>query len=98
MQKKGLSWAGTSQVSLKMMIIKSVMFYFRFGGVIRLIGWEQKGINSAGTMDSAEMSIPYGTPQSIDAPEQMATSLTDAEAILSLITSVSSKQKKRKMS
>ena len=46
-----------------MMIIKSEMFSFRFGGVIRLILGEQKGMKNAGTVDSEEMSIIYGTPQ-----------------------------------
>ena len=45
------------------MILKSVMFYFLFGSVIRLIGGEQKEINNAGTVDYEEMSIIYGTPQ-----------------------------------
>ena len=46
-----------------MMIIKSVMFSFHFGGVLMLIGGEKSGMKSAGTMDSAKMSIIYGTPQ-----------------------------------
>ena len=46
-----------------MMIIKVVMFSFRFESVIRLIGGEKRGINIAGTVDSTEMSIIYGTPQ-----------------------------------
>ena len=32
---------------------KSVMFHFQFGSVIRLIGEEQRGINSTVTVDSA---------------------------------------------
>ena len=46
-----------------MMIVKAVMFSFRFGSVTRLIGGEQRGINSIGTVDSAEISIIYGTPK-----------------------------------
>ena len=46
-----------------MMIIKPVMFSFLFGGVIMLVGGEQREIKSAGTVDSAEMSIIYETPQ-----------------------------------
>ena len=46
-----------------MMIIKAVMFSFRFESVIRLIGGEQRVIKSAGTVDYAEMSIIYGTPK-----------------------------------
>ena len=45
------------------MIIKLVMLSFLFGSLIRLIGGEQRGIKSAGTVDSAEMSILYGTPK-----------------------------------
>ena len=45
------------------MIIKSVMFYFRFGSVTGLIGGEKRGIKSAGIVDSAEMTIIYGPPQ-----------------------------------
>ena len=45
------------------MIINAVMFSFRFGSVTRLIGGEQRVIKSAGTVDSEEMSIIYGTPQ-----------------------------------
>ena len=45
------------------MIIKAVMFYFRFGSAIRLIGGDQRGIESAVTMDYEEMIIIYGTPQ-----------------------------------
>ena len=44
------------------MIIKAVMFYFRFGSVIRLVGGYQRVIKSAGTVNSAEISIIYGTP------------------------------------
>ena len=46
-----------------MMIIKAVILYFRFGDVIRLIGEEQKGIKSSGTVEYVEISIMYGTPQ-----------------------------------
>ena len=45
-----------------MMIIKAVVFYFQFGSVVRLIGEDHRVIKSAGTVDSAEMSIIYGTP------------------------------------
>ena len=45
------------------MIIKAVMFSFRFGIVIRLIGREKSGIKSAGTVDYMKMSIIYGNPQ-----------------------------------
>ena len=45
------------------MIIKSVIFYFRFVGVIMLIGGEKGGIKIAGTVDSAEIIIIYGTPK-----------------------------------
>ena len=45
------------------MIIKAVMLSFRFGSVTRLIVGEQRAIKSAGTVDSAEMSIIYGNPQ-----------------------------------
>ena len=54
-----------------MMIIKAVMFSFRFGSVIRLIGEELRVIKSAGTVDSAVMSIIYGTTKSIDVPDQI---------------------------
>ena len=40
-----------------MMIIKAVMFSFRFRSVIRLMGGEKRGIKSSGTVDYAEMSI-----------------------------------------
>ena len=53
------------------MIIKEVMLYFLFVSVTRLIRGEQMGIKSAGTMDSAEMSIIYGTTKIIDAPDQI---------------------------
>ena len=46
-----------------MMITKAVMISFRFVSVIGLIGGETRGIKSAGTVNSAEMSIIYGTPQ-----------------------------------
>ena len=46
-----------------MMTIKVVMFSFLFGSVIRLIGGEQNVINTAGTVDSAEIIIIHGTPQ-----------------------------------
>ena len=46
-----------------MMIVKAVMFSFQFGSVISLIGEEQRVIKSSGIVDSAEMSIIYGTPQ-----------------------------------
>ena len=46
-----------------MVIIKAVMFSFRFGSAIMLIGGDQMGIKSAGTVDSTEMSIIYGTTQ-----------------------------------
>ena len=46
-----------------MMIIESVMSSFIFGSVTRLIGWKQRVIKSAGTVDSAEMDIIYGNPQ-----------------------------------
>ena len=46
-----------------MVIIKAVMFSFRFGSVIRFIGGEKRGIKSAGTVDYVEMTIIYGTPQ-----------------------------------
>ena len=39
--------------------------------MIRLIGGEKRGINSAGTVDSAEMSIIYGTKKRIDIPDQI---------------------------
>ena len=45
------------------------MLSFRFGGVIRLIGGDKGVIESSGTVDSAEMSIIYGTPKIIDAPD-----------------------------
>ena len=45
------------------MIIKGIIFSSWFGGVIRLIGGEQRVIKSASTVDSAEISIIYGTPQ-----------------------------------
>ena len=46
-----------------MVIIKSVMFSFRFGSVTRLVGGDQRVIKSAGTVDSVGTSILYGTPQ-----------------------------------
>ena len=46
-----------------MMIIKEVILSFLFGSVIRLIGGYQRGIKSAGTVDSTEISIIYGTTQ-----------------------------------
>ena len=46
-----------------MMIIQVGMFYFQFFSVTSLIGGELRVINSAGTVDSAEMSRIYGTPQ-----------------------------------
>ena len=46
-----------------MIIIKALMFSFRFGDVIRLIGEEQRGIESAGTVDSTGMIIIYGNPE-----------------------------------
>ena len=46
-----------------MIIIKAVMFFFHFVIVIRMIGGEKMGIKSVGAVDSAEMSIIYGTPQ-----------------------------------
>ena len=46
-----------------MIIIKSVMLSFQFGSAIRLIGGYQGLIKSAGTVDSADMSIIYGTTQ-----------------------------------
>ena len=52
-----------------MMIIKAVMFSFRFGSVTRFIGGEKRGTKSAGTVDFAEMNIIYGTPKSIHAPD-----------------------------
>ena len=72
---------------------------FYLGGVIRLIGGYQRGIKSTGTVDSAEMSIIYGTPQNhwCTRTYQVATEFTNAEVILSLSTNVSSNhQKKRK--
>ena len=45
-----------------MMIIKAVIFSFRFGSLIRLVGGENRGIKSAGAVDSEEISIIYGTP------------------------------------
>ena len=48
-----------------MMIIKSVMFSFLFGNVIRLTGGEQRSIKSAGTVDFTEMSITYGTAKKL---------------------------------
>ena len=45
------------------MIIKAVVLSFIFGSMIWLIGGAQRGINSVGTVDFAEMSIIYGTPQ-----------------------------------
>ena len=45
------------------MIIKSVMLYFRFDSVIKLIGGEQRGTKSAGTVDPEEIIMIYVTPQ-----------------------------------
>ena len=50
-----------------MINLKAVMFYFRYGSVIRLIGGEQRILKSATTVDSAEMIIIYGFPQKKDA-------------------------------
>ena len=76
-----------------MMIIKTVMFYFRFGSVISLIGGEERVIKSAGTVDSVEIIIIYGTPQKnlCTRTDQLATALPNAEVRLSLTTNVSSK-------
>ena len=46
-----------------MVIIKALMLSFLFVSVIRLIGGDKMRINSAGTVDSAETSIIYGTTQ-----------------------------------
>ena len=46
-----------------MRIIKSAMFSFRFGSVISLLEGERRGTKSAGTVDSVERSIIYGTPK-----------------------------------
>ena len=46
-----------------MMIIKVVVFSFRSGSVIRLIGGEKRGIKDTGTADYSEMIIIYVTPQ-----------------------------------
>ena len=46
-----------------MIITKAAIFSFIFGSTTRLIGGEQRVIKSAGTVDSAEMIIIYGTPQ-----------------------------------
>ena len=46
-----------------MMIIKAVMFSFRFGGVIRLIGGDKSGIKNSGTEDFVEIRSIYGTTQ-----------------------------------
>ena len=51
------------QVSLKMIIIKELMFLFLFGDVIRLILGDKRVIQISGTLDSAEMSIIYVVPQ-----------------------------------
>ena len=45
------------------MIIKAVILSFIFGTVIKLIVGDQRGTKSAGTVDSAKMSIIYGTKQ-----------------------------------
>ena len=81
------------QFSLKMRIIKSVMLSFRFGGVIRLIGGEQRGTKSSGTVNSAEVSIIYVTLQKHWCiwPDQLATSLPNAEVGFFLSTNVSPK-------
>ena len=42
---------------------QSSVFYFRFVSVTRLIGGEQSGIKSTGTVDSEEMIIIHKTPQ-----------------------------------
>ena len=59
-----------------------------FGSLTRLIGRDQKGIKSAGTVDSVEMSIIYGTPQKhwCTWPDQVTTALPDAEVRFSLST------------
>ena len=46
-----------------MMVIKAVMFSFLFGSLIRLIGGEQRGINSTGIVDSVGISIIYVNPK-----------------------------------
>ena len=46
-----------------MIIIKTVMSYFIFMNVKRLIGGDQSGIKSAVTVGYAEMNIIYGTTQ-----------------------------------
>ena len=73
------------------MIPKAVMLYFWFGSVIRLKGVDKRRINSSGTVDSAEMSIIYGTKKNhwCAWPYQVATSLPDVEVGLSLSTNVS---------
>ena len=83
------------------MIIRAVVFYFIFGGVLRFIGREQRVIKSAGTVDSTEISIIYVTPQKYWCTwiDQVATVLTYSEVRFSLINNVSSKHKnKRKKS
>ena len=49
-------------MSLNMMIIKAVMFSFRFWSVTRLIVGDKRVIKSAGNVDSAEMGIIYVAP------------------------------------
>ena len=76
-----------------MIIIKEVMLSFQFGSAKMLIEGDQRGIKSAGTLDSVEMSIIYGTPQKhwCTRPDQVATELPYAEVRLSLSTNVISK-------
>ena len=69
--------------------------------MISLIGGDQRGIKRAGTVDSEEMSIIYGTPQKhwCTLPDKAAKEFPYAEVIFSLSTNVSSNhQRKRKKS